>query len=211
MPAIVETDAGSCCSKCLAKLESEALKCARRSSQLHLRCSDLPVYLLLRYKTSQAQYVCRACVLAEGDPTSLKEAQEGIEKLLETEEKVIREAAEDSTSIVEDVVNSSKKTDGNESTPNTDIVLDENSNSQKKDMPICKYYLRRECQFGRLGKDCKFQHPRICQRFSKNGDRRGGCKKGRNCSDHHPKACHQSMERKECSRDKCRFYHLNGT
>ena len=56
-----------------------------------------------------------------------------------------------------------------------------------------------------------FQHPKLCQRFAKNGDRRDGCKKGENCREFHPMTCWDSLERKECSRVKCRFFHLNGT
>ena len=99
MPAIVEV-AEETCSKCLVHLESEALKCARCSCLLHLRCSDLPVYLLIRYKTSQSKYVCRAFVLAEGNSDSLKEAKENITKLMKLEEKAIK-AAIDSANVDE--------------------------------------------------------------------------------------------------------------
>ena len=51
--------------------------------------------MLLRYKTSQAQYICRGCVLGEGDPESLEEARGKIEATIRAEEIVIEGAAKD--------------------------------------------------------------------------------------------------------------------
>ena len=76
-------------------------------------------------------------------------------------------------------------------------------------MAVCKYYVKRECVHGRAGKECKFRHPKICPRYAKNGDRNGGCKKGPNCHDFHPKLC--SLEKRECSRIRCQYFHVTGT
>ena len=51
--------------------------------------------MLLRYKTSQAQYIYRGCVLGEGDPESLEEARGKIEATIRAEEIVIEGAAKD--------------------------------------------------------------------------------------------------------------------
>ena len=93
--------------------------------------------------------------------------------------------------------------------PNHQSVQD--TARQHKNRPICKYYLMRECVHGRLGKECRFSHPKICINFAKNGDRRGGCKRDKNCKDYHPKLCFESLERRECRRHKCRYFHLNRT
>ena len=95
MPAIAASPAESNCAKCLARLESEALKCSRCSILSHLRCSDLPEYMLLRFKTSQAAFVCRACVLGEGNPESLEEAAKLIKQIMLNEEKSTVIVAED--------------------------------------------------------------------------------------------------------------------
>ena len=104
MPAISTSPMGGTCSKCLVTLEDESLKCDRCKASIHLRCSDLPSYMLLRFKTSQAGYVCRTCVLVEGDPESLKENQEKIDLIIKKEEEVITIAANDCESKSSDSV-----------------------------------------------------------------------------------------------------------
>ena len=175
----------------------------------------------LRYKTSLSAYICRACVLSEGDPDSLKEAQDAIDQLLENEEKSIENTAKEADELVsftelvsrndpQDITNG-KSDQIDVRKENQSIPSRQTNNEQMKITSICKFYARRECKNGRIGKNCNFRHPKICPAFSKNGNRRGGCSKGKDCKDYHPKACYESMERKECSRRDCRFYHLNGT
>ena len=107
MPAIIPSPPETTCSKCMVTLDTEALKCNRCSVLMHLRCSDLPMYLLLRYKTSQAQYICRACVLGEGNPESLKEAQVELTATIEREKNAINAAALEDTKdvLVDEMMN----------------------------------------------------------------------------------------------------------
>ena len=199
MPSIGTSPSETNCYKCLAELQTEALKCARCNSHMHLRCSELPLYMLLRFKTSQSQYICQSCVLGEGSPEALKEAEENLIENMELEKAAIEEAAkaaDDSISVVPEVADN--KGPGK-------------IRASVKNKAVCKYYLMRECQHGRLGKTCHFSHPKICVKFSKNGDRRGGCIKGKTCKDYHPQLCFESQDKHECSKRKCRFFHLNGT
>ena len=59
---------------------------------------------------------------------------------------------------------------------------------------------------------CHFTHPKKCYdfiRFGRKGDK--GCLKGDKCEYYHPPLCHGSATRGVCSREKCKFQHLQGT
>ena len=55
-----------------------------------------------------------------------------------------------------------------------------------------------------------FEHPKLCFKYIKHGDRRAGCKEGSNCNYVHPKLCN-SYKSGVCSREKCHFFHIKGT
>ena len=61
-------------------------------------------------------------------------------------------------------------------------------------------------------KDCRFDHPTVCQKFHNHGSLSSdpkGC--NGKCNAFHPNACRSSLKNKTCSWDECRFYHLKGT
>ena len=148
-------------------------------------------------------------MLGEGDPDSLKAAEGKIGEIMKAEEEAIKKAAVELSYSIDDLVTRQEKSITEDSIePNSTI---QQPNRPEKRTPICKYYARRNCMYGRAGKECNFSHPKVCPAFSKNGERRGGCTKGKGCKDFHPKVCYESMEKKQCSRGNCRFYHLNGT
>ena len=224
MPAITTSSAESnCCAKCLVRLESVSLKCTRCSILCHLRCSDLPEYMLLRFKTSQAAYICRACVLGEGDPESLKEEQELIKQIIINEEKTIEAAAKDSNCSIDDAM---KKVENCEETcdisetvlsvtnnVSSNVISDESARNLTKNQnkrKVCRYFLRRTCMHGAKGEACKFEHPKLCYKFIRNGSKNGGCKK-EDCAFYHPKLCQNSLRERKCGNQNCRFFHLNGT
>ena len=223
IPASPDGEVHPSCSGCMGPLSDAALKCKHCLSHMHLRCSGLPDHILVRHSVTQASYACAKCVKEkefgndnEKFEAELTKVKEIVAKEISIIEQVNREA---NTSIEVDHNDQVTQVDQNggssaieSDNQNNDNTGDLEANQRKKtESAICKYYLRRECQHGRVGKECRFQHPKICQMFSRNGDRRGGCKKGRNCRDFHPKVCHESMQNKECSRKKCRFFHLNAT
>ena len=214
MHALSQSPTETNCAKCVLQLESEALKCSRCTVWMHLRCSDLPTYMLLRLKTSQASYVCRGCVLKEGNESSLKEAEEQIEAIMLKEEEAIESAAaeasilEGSQTIADGTPNQVEK---NESINTSDLdqkngVSGNLSSSTKK--PTCKFYLRRSCKHGRRGTACQFDHPKLCFKYIKNGDMKGGCKEGSKCKYVHPKLC-GSYRTGVCKRKNCSFYHVH--
>ena len=73
----------------------------------------------------------------------------------------------------------------------------------------CYFYKIGKCRFG---KECKKDHPKFCQKFVNCGPIKNnpkGCDS--KCYKLHPIACRDSVKNRECSRDKCRFFHLAGT
>ena len=86
----------------------------------------------------------------------------------------------------------------------------QNSNTlQKKKKELCRFYARGHCT---RKKECRFDHPNICQKFHKFGSLSSdpkGC--DGKCSAFHPNACKSSLKNKTCDWDDCRFYHLKGT
>ena len=85
--------------------------------------------------------------------------------------------------------------------------------SNQKDSRICHFYERGICRYGvsgtRDGK-CKFSHPQICKRIISYGPKSSyGCKG--DCEKWHPKLCYNSINKKECLKEYCGFWHIKGT
>ena len=81
--------------------------------------------------------------------------------------------------------------------------------SDERKKTTCKFYRNGKCL---RGKECKFDHPNICQKFRQFGLKalnEKGCADG--CKAYHPNACRDSLKNKTCWRKDCRFYHLKGT
>ena len=62
---------------------------------------------------------------------------------------------------------------------------------------------------------CKFDHPKICRKFTNFGSAKGGCSKGNDYEFTHPKLCKFSQKLKKCpymkDGERCRFgYHVKG-
>ncbi len=85
----------------------------------------------------------------------------------------------------------------------------ENPNKPNKKRETCRYFARGHCT---RAKECRFDHPKICNIFREHGslstDKKGCDGK---CDAFHPNACRQSLKDKTCSFPECRFYHLKGT
>ena len=206
MPAVISSSPEATCMKCTSTLDSLGLKCSRCSAVNHLRCSDLPIYVLLRYKTSQSAFVCRACVLAEGNPESLQEAQKLLEEVMAREEAKIESDLVDSENGDDEKIK--EKTQSTPPEQKTSEFQDKKDDVRQS--ATCKFYLRQACKNGRKGTDCKYSHPKLCFKFIKHGDRKSGCNKGNKCEFVHPKLCN-SYKSGVCTRKKCNLYHIRGT
>lgn len=74
---------------------------------------------------------------------------------------------------------------------------------------VCKHFLQKKCKHGKRGDECDFEHPKICFRFSKFGEKHpGGCKKGKKCQFYHPPLCWKSVNGEKCERKNCKFFHI---
>ena len=152
-------------------------------------------------------------MLSEGNPTSLKEAQDQIVAIMEREELAVKEAAEDSANssltLESDIANT--KSSGSNSAANVNANINQKKESEEdSSKTVCKFFLRQACKHGRKGNDCTFSHPKVCFKYTRHGDRRGGCKKGTNCEFVHPRLCN-SYKSGVCSRAKCGLFHVKGT
>lgn len=77
---------------------------------------------------------------------------------------------------------------------------------------VCYFYKNNMCKFGKKGRDCPYNHPKLCYKYKVNGcDPVNGCKQGDNCRFLHPRICYGSMRKRECFNLECKRLHLKGT
>ena len=75
--------------------------------------------------------------------------------------------------------------------------------TKSKHEAVCSHYLKGRCKHGRIGKDCSWQHPKLCFAFTKSGE----CKK-ESCEYFHPNLCRHSVKKEVCENEsKCKFFH----
>ena len=85
----------------------------------------------------------------------------------------------------------------------------ERQKSQKEAAETCIHFERNRCKFGQDGTGCKFSHPKVCSKISKEGA--NSCK-NKTCSFYHFKVCFGSLATpKSCMKVACTFRHLPGT
>lgn len=100
--------------------------------------------------------------------------------------------------------------DINSSTSDTENESAHTKNDKKN--TVCKFFRKGKCQFGISGKECKFTHPKLCNKFTRHGTRQPrGCNKGKKCEYFHPTMCINSLRKSECFDEQCHFYHIKGT
>ena len=166
----VEGEARKSCTSCKGELTDSALKCKNCNEYTHLSCSSVPKYMLIRFSIAQASYICPSCVKIKdlgGDEEKYSEEATKIAEIIAKESSLVSKAAE-----VANKSNSEIPTDlttNDNSDPNSQNGAE--STTTKK--PTCRYYLRNSCKHGRKGATCKFDHPKLCFKFIKNGDKRG--------------------------------------
>ena len=86
------------------------------------------------------------------------------------------------------------------------------ADGDKDQRPMCKFFLRSRCKHGIYGKDCKYQHKKVCRKFLSHGRHsKYGCNKGQYCDYFHVKMCFNSLNQRVCTKQECRFSHIKGT
>ena len=91
---------------------------------------------------------------------------------------------------------------------------DEESSDKKYEITenTCKFFLKTSCKTGLKGRNCKYDHLPICNKLLRNGIKGPyGCKQGKDCPYYHPHMCRESLRSKTCSREYCKYYHVQGT
>ena len=99
---------------------------------------------------------------------------------------------------------------------NTQVVrresLSEPEEPKSKSEVLCRHFREGNCKHGMKGRECKYNHPKVCSKFTQHGTRQPrGCAKGRKCEHFHPKMCMDSLRKGECFTETCRFNHVKGT
>ena len=203
----VEGEARKACTSCRGDLTDSALKCNNCQKYIHLSCSNVPKYMLIRFSIAQASYNCPSCVKIKdlsGDEEKYSEEATKIAEIIAKESSLVSKAAEVTNKSNDEIPTDLTTID------NSDQNSQNGSESTPTKKPTCRYYLRNSCKHGKKGATCKFDHPKLCFKFIKNGDKRGGCNKGTNCNFVHPKLCN-SYKSGVCRRPNCSFYHTKST
>ena len=96
---------------------------------------------------------------------------------------------------------------------NLETKLEKNQETnQKNATQMCQHYSKKRCKHGISGKDCKFLHPKPCNKFMRHGTRRGrGCSLGKKCTRFHPPMCQSSIIHNQCFTFDCPLNHVKGT
>ena len=198
------------CHDCMGDVADAALRCTHCKAHVHLRCSGLPVYQLIRLSVTQASYMCLACVKTKD--------LEGDEEKYSAEVSKIEEIIAKEVSIIEQTQTEANDNNENSDTNvNTQTSVDENKNlvseadKIQKRPGICHFFMNKKCKHGPKGLGCKYEHPKICRYYAKLGENRGGgCKKGDKCKFAHPKLCWKATGGLKCDRKNCHFLHPYG-
>ncbi|MGB1915918.1 MAG: hypothetical protein ACPHL3_08115, partial [Paracoccaceae bacterium] len=84
--------------------------------------------------------------------------------------------------------------------------------SKIKSRTTCRFFINGNCKHGISGRECNFNHPKLCKKYTHHGTRQPrGCNLGKKCEFLHPKMCFDSMRKGECYSESCRYNHIKGT
>ena len=98
-PALTSTpEDETLCSSCHIKLDSGGLKCAKCQTFVHLRCSQLPLYQLVRFAKRNAQFWCVRCCKADIGDAEYDEETGALEELIDRERAIVLRSKEDDES-----------------------------------------------------------------------------------------------------------------
>lgn len=195
---------GVVCLKCNNTCIIEGLKCDNCNGFIHVSCSDLPTYHLVNYFNSRIHFNCEKCVKLKFKD-SYDEKYAWVQAIVERDNAtaVTDLGEKDTNNVTTDLLEENSLDEGN--VPKIPL-------SKDKVDKICYFYRQNICKHGREGKDCRYNHPKICPTYQAHGpDPILGCVKGRQCENYHPMICKRSLQTSECFNRSCRKLHLKGT
>ena len=155
---------------------------------------------------------------------TLKESKNKKEKERANEEKMEKEKAEKEKEIFENALRSLCNPDaslGNMNNANNkeeinakkvDNVRNNNGNDKRnktlnrgrRSRSLCKFFERDGC---RNGRNCKFEHPEICNEWYEHGRCKGV---NGECEKAHPNICRKYIKREPCTYSDCLYMHPRG-
>jgi hypothetical protein len=136
--------------------------------------------------------------------------------------KPITQTIAEDTAEEEEEEEEADETDEKEASVEEQAISNDRRSPRRERCPvptgICEKYKKLECPHGltgkRLiqGKPCPKLHPRRCINYMRHGtDKKLGCTKGQDCKYYHPVLCRDSVKRRVCTREGCKFAHLKFT
>ena len=232
-----DNDVRSDCSMCKAKVSEAALVCSKCKHNVHLRCSNLPMYQLVNLLNSRIFYTCEACV-------KLKFVSEYDEKVKFYGEKIKSEAFSSASGVSNETAavltgGGAQDVDGDvivmdvgeaASAPGLSQLSCHDSVSQlglegdeepsqlngegprrpqddQRSTKVCYFYRRRACKFGKSGRECKYRHPNLCFKFKLYGNDKNKGCPSNKYNSLHPIMCRNLKTKGECLAKKCDFFH----
>ena len=204
------------CLKCNAHCQLSSLKCSDCKMRVHYKCSELPIYFIIMLEHTQRKFTCFQCAKKISlkydehfEAIAVEIANDIQDKELEKYQKTTdRENISKGISDTEPSVtvngllingmDSPTEIAEKKASDTLQLAMTGNpknsrksstiSNEDVKTRPVCKYYLTGSCKHGKLGSNCRFQHPKFCPEFLTDGNGLYGCR-AKNCGYFHPKIC----------------------
>ena len=180
------------CNVCSGEVMDVHIKCDFCGSVLHLTCSGVPDYMLIRHMHTEQGYMCEPCVMERWSSDKISVAKIKIKDTKQKESEVNNPTVQ------------LEHTGGKANTPKPDPPMN-----------VCQRYRRGQCPHGKkgkklvAGKKCPYAHPPKCWKFCSAGsDKHHGCQKGKKCNYLHPVLCPSAKGDGVCNRHDCKLTHL---
>ena len=224
MPALTTTASdNTICSSCMNELEEMALRCKNCHCYIHLRCSNLPEYMLVRLMNTQNSFSCNKCVRTKEMPEEKYDEDFGkVQALMAKEESLIthlnREAEDtflDSNSellpnnVIENQSVISVTPDGNQTLLNNSTITIMENRIVNTAAPLPPNVPTGELD-GQNVRETPLPNKPTCKFYLRRCCKHG--RKGEACKFDHPKLCFKYIQhgdkRNGCKNgNKCNFVH----
>ena len=218
------------CNSIFKKQNGSKVTCFYCSSNLCQQCSSEDSFNKAKIVMKNIVAICSACqeeseeACQEESEEATEEAVDEVSALLPLSQPPITQVF-DQIEVLADVHSDKEVTKQVSNTEDTKVpdpeefqvkVMKKKMNGKKDtsdkvetEKEICHFYVQFRCKYGRSGKDCEFEHPKICLSLMNKGTK--GCSNAENCEYVHPKMCQKSLNGKNCENKRCFLGHVLGT
>ena len=136
-PALTAPSSEGClCASCMMAIGSGALKCTKCQTLVHVTCSQQPLYQLIRYATSGAQYCCVRCCKSELGEEQYEDEAKSLNELIEREQEIKSAASLDTSDAqlaIEPAGESAERSGNPVSVPSHKVYADHTDNMTRRD------------------------------------------------------------------------------